>query len=60
MSRTVAQSETLHVAKHMQELDAQLVGNEQHLADLVRVSESAPLLEETGIGAISGAKSLTV
>ncbi|MFJ4027997.1 transposase, partial [Paenarthrobacter sp. NPDC090009] len=47
------------LAKHVLALAEQLTANENQLDELVKVSEAAPLLEETGFAAISAAKCLT-
>jgi transposase len=46
------------MARHVLALDEQLTANENQLDELVKVSEAAPLLEETGFRAISAAKCL--
>lgn len=46
LSLSVARSEAIRLAKHVLALDEQLHNNEQHLTELVQVSEAAPLLEE--------------
>lgn len=58
LSVSVARAEAVRLAKHILNLDEQLNTNEQHLAELVAVSEAAPLLHETGFGVISAAKCL--
>src|SRR5699024_2042991 len=54
----IARAEAVRLAKHVVELNDQITANEQQLAELVHVSEAAPLLEETGFQAISAAKCL--
>lgn len=58
LSVSVARAEAVRLAKHAIDLDEQLEANEKQLAELVAVSEAAPLLEETGFAAISAAKCL--
>lgn len=58
LSLSVARAEAVRLAKHTMELDEQLHTNEAQLAELVAVSEAAPLLDETGFQAISAAKCL--
>lgn len=53
LSASIARTEAVRLAKHVLELDEQLVANEQQLEDLVNASEAAPLLEETGIGSVT-------
>lgn len=59
LSVTIARTEAVRLAKHTVDLDEQLKANEKQWVELVRASESAPLLEETGFKAISAAKILT-
>lgn len=56
MSLSVARTEAVRLAKRILELDDQLRDNEKQLDELVKASEAAPLLEEKGFAAISGAK----
>lgn len=58
LSLSVARAEAARLAKHVLALDEQLTANEKQLDELVKVSEAAPLLEETGFKAISAAKCL--
>lgn len=58
LSLSIARAEAVRLAKHVLALDEQLAANEKQLDDLVKVSEAAPLLEETGFRAISAAKCL--
>lgn len=58
LALSVARAEAVRLAKNVLELDKQLAANENQLEDLVKVSEAAPLLEETGFRAISAAKCL--
>jgi transposase len=48
LSLSIARVEAVRLAKHVLALDEQLTANENQLDDLVKVSEAAPLLEETG------------
>lgn len=59
LSLSIARAEAIRLAKHILALDEQLTDNEQHLGELVQVSEAAPLLEERGFAAISAARCLT-
>ncbi|MGP4982076.1 transposase, partial [Glutamicibacter arilaitensis] len=56
LSLRIARSEAVRLAKHILDLNQQLTANEQQLDELVRASEAAPLLEETGFKAITVAK----
>lgn len=59
LSVYVARTEAVRLAKHILELDEQLMKNEKQLDELVKASEAAPLLEEKGFGAVSAAKCLS-
>ncbi|WP_420179916.1 IS110 family transposase [Paenarthrobacter sp. TA1.8] len=59
LSLSIARAEAVRLAKHVLALDEQLTVNENQLDELVKASEAAPLLEETGFAAISAAKCLT-
>jgi transposase len=48
----VSRAEAVRLAKHILGLDEQLKTNEKQLDELVKVSEAAPLLEETGFQAV--------
>lgn len=56
LSVPITKTETVRLAKHILELDAQLATKERQLDDRVNASEAAPLLEETGIGTMTAAK----
>ena len=56
LSLGIARSEAIRLAKHILDLDEQLKANEKQLNELVKVSEAAPLLEETGFGPVNTAK----
>ena len=58
LSISVARAEAVRLAKQAIALQEQLDTNEHQLAELVAVSEAAPLLEETGFAAITAAKCL--
>jgi transposase len=58
LSLSIARTEAVRLARHVLLLDEQLTANENQLDELVKVSEAAPLLEETGFAAISAAKCL--
>src|SRR5699024_8033350 len=58
LSVSIARTEAIRLAKQVLELEEHLATNEQQLDELVRISEAAPLLEETGFQAISAAKCL--
>lgn len=58
LSLSIARTEAVRLARHILLLDEQLTANENQLDELVKVSEAAPLLEETGFAAISAAKCL--
>ena len=59
LSLPIARTEVIRLAKHILELNGQLIANEKQLDELVKVSEVAPLMEEKGFGAISAATCLT-
>lgn len=59
LSLSIARAEAIRLAKHILALDKQLADNEQHLDELIQVSEAAPLLEEPGVATISAARCLT-
>lgn len=59
LSLTIARTEAVRLATHILHLDEQLSKNEKQLTELVKISEAAPLLAETGFGPISSAKCLT-
>src|SRR5699024_8573274 len=52
LSLSIARTEAIRLAKPVLEQDEQLTKNEQQLDELVRVSEAAPRLQETGFWAI--------
>jgi hypothetical protein len=58
LSLSIARTEAVRLARHVLALDEQLTANENQLDELVKASEAAPLLEETGFAAISAAKCL--
>lgn len=58
LSLAIARAEAVRLAKHVLALDEQLTANENQLDELIKASEAAPLLEETGFAAISAAKCL--
>lgn len=60
LSQSVARAEAIRLAKHALELETQLADNHRQLAELIQLSEAAPLVEEPGIGVITAAKCLTV
>lgn len=60
LSQSVARAEAIRLAKQALDLEAQLADNHKQLAELIQLSEAAPLLEEPGIGVITAAKCLTV
>ena len=55
----IARAEAKRLARQIIDLDDQLHSNEKNLQELIKQTEAAPLLEETGYGAISVAKCLT-
>lgn len=59
LSLSIARGEAMRLAKRILELDDQLKANEKQLAELVRISEAAPLLQETGFGPVTAAACLT-
>lgn len=60
LSRSVARAEAIRLAKRAIDLEAQLANNQRQLAELIQLSEAAPLVDEPGIGVITAAKCLTV
>ncbi len=58
LSVAIARAEAVRLARHVLDLETQLKTNEHQLTELVQASEAAPLLQETGFGAISAAKCL--
>jgi hypothetical protein len=54
----ISRAEAVRLAKHILGLNEQLKTNEKQLDELVKVSEAAPLLEETGFQAVTAAKCL--
>ena len=60
LSRSIARAEAIRLAKHVLALETQLADNHHQLAELIQLSEAAPLVEEPGIGVITAAKCLTV
>lgn len=56
---TIARSETVSLAHHILKLDTVLKANDRQLADLVKINEVAPLLEEKGFGPVTPATCLT-
>ena len=60
LSLSIARTEAVRLAKHVLELDEQLIANDQQLEELVTASEAAPLLELKGFGPVTAATCLTV
>lgn len=56
LSLSIARAEAGRLARHVLDLNAQLLANEKRLDELVEVNEAAPLLEETGFRAVAAAK----
>ena len=50
LSLSIARAGAVRLAKHIIHLDGQLTAHEQQLDELVKVSEAAPLLQETRFG----------
>lgn len=59
LSVSIARAEAARLAKRILDLDEQLTANKKQLADLVQISEAAPLLREKGFGPVSAAVCLT-
>lgn len=59
LSVSIARAEAVRLARRVLELDDQLKANENQLAELVQISEAAPLLQETGFGPVTAATCLT-
>jgi len=60
LALSIARTEAVRLAKHILDLDEQLKANEKQLDELVKVSEAALLLDETGFGPVNTAKCLVV
>ncbi|WP_345362759.1 IS110 family transposase, partial [Citricoccus nitrophenolicus] len=58
LSLSIARDEAIRLAKRVLELDDQLKANEKQLAELVQISEAAPLLQEKGFGPVTAATCL--
>lgn len=58
LSLTIARAEATRLAKRVLELGDQLKTNDKQLAELVQISEAAPLLQETGFGHVAAATCL--
>ncbi len=52
----IGRTEAIRLAKHILDLGERLESNEKQLADLVKVSEAAPPLQEKGFRAVTAAK----
>lgn len=59
LSLSIARTEAIRLAKRVLELDDQLKANHKQLAELVQISEAAPLLQEKGFGPVTAATCLT-
>lgn len=59
MAISVARSEAVRLAKRISELDTDIKTNHARITELVEISEAAPLLAETGFGAVTAAICLT-
>lgn len=55
-----ARTEAVRLAKRVIELDEEIGDNRDKITDLVKVSEAAPLMQMTGVGAITAAVCLSV
>jgi hypothetical protein len=55
----IAREETIRLAKRIVELDMALKSNHARMVELIRATSAAPLLEETGIGAVIAAVVIT-
>ena len=60
LAASVARSEAVRLAQRVAGLDAEIKTNTAQITELVRISEAAPLLGETGFGPVSAAICLTV
>lgn len=58
LALSIARTEAVRLAKHILALEEQLKSNEKQFDELVKVSESAPLLGEKGFRAVTAAKCL--
>jgi transposase len=59
LGTATARVEAVRLAKRVVELDEQIAANGTRMAELVRASQAAPLLEKTGIGPVTAAICLT-
>lgn len=59
LAASVARSEAVRLAQRVTGLDAEIKINTARITELVRISEAAPLLEETGFGPVTAAICLT-
>jgi transposase len=55
LALSVARSEAIRLAKHISKLGADIKSNNDHISELVEISEAAPLLQETGFGPVTAA-----
>ena len=60
LAASVARSEAVRLAQRVTGLDAEIKTNTAQITELVRISEAAPLLGETGFGPVTAAICLTV
>jgi hypothetical protein len=59
LALSVARSEAVRLAKRISELDTDIKTNKARITELIEISEAAPLLAETGFGAVTAATCLT-
>lgn len=59
LALSVARSEAVRLAKHINELDTDIQTNNTQITELVEISEAAPLLQEKGFGPVTAAICLT-
>jgi hypothetical protein len=60
LALSVARAEAVRLANHISKLDTDIKTNTDQITELVKISEAAPLLQESGFGPVTAAICLTV
>lgn len=60
LAASIARSEAVRLAQSVTRLDAEIKTNTGRITELVKISDAAPLLQETGFGPVTAAICLTV
>jgi len=60
LAASIARSEAVRLAQRVTGLDAEIKTNTTRITELVKISDAAPLLQETGFGPVTAAICLTV